>query len=123
VGSEKDTLLLDDPVSSLDLTNHYKIAFEIVKKSSSNKKIIVLTHSIELINVINSQYPQNPHFSYFYLEEENSKISIQEIDNKIGANIITLRNLSGYDKIGIIKDLIEKSTDYTMKNPIHKLFH
>jgi ATPase subunit of ABC transporter with duplicated ATPase domains len=55
IGSDKSVLLLDDPVSSLDLVNHYKIAYEIVK-TSIRKTLIVLTHSTEFVNVVNSKY-------------------------------------------------------------------
>src|SRR5690606_9687376 len=76
IGSDKTIMILDDPVSSLDLINHYKIAYEIVKNAKT-RTLIILTHSVEFINVVNSQHPNS--FDYYYLEQTNGIISIQKI--------------------------------------------
>lgn len=107
IGSEKHTLILDDPVSSLDISNHYKIAFEIVKNSTANKNLIVLTHSTELINAINSQYPGK--FEFYYLDELNQKIYIENITYSAlspDPNIISLRKISNSNNF--VKALIDR---------------
>lgn len=88
LGSDCSTLILDDPASSLDLANLYKIAFEIVRNAFvSSKTIVVFTHSADLINAINSQYPDQ--LDVYYLEEYKSKIFCEEIDYK-GKNIVNI---------------------------------
>src|SRR5690606_10347621 len=77
IGSDKSLLVLDDPVSSLDLVNHYKIAYEIVKNNKRDKKMLILTHSVEFVNVVNSQHPNS--FKFYYLEEANGRIFLQSI--------------------------------------------
>lgn len=124
IGSDKSILLLDDPVSSIDLINHYKIAYEIVKTSLNNKTLIVLTHSTEFVNVVNSQYPNL--FMFFYLEEASGVVSLQEIPfnpSEKNPNIIVLEKLidsSGFS--GFIQALKKRDED-SSNTSIQRLFH
>jgi len=121
IGSEKSILILDDPVSSLDIINHYKIVYEIVKAADSGKTLIILTHSIEMINALNSQYSRD--FDYYYIDEETEFLHIQEIPRRDdGKNLLTLDVLLGVDEQGIIAALIQKE-NLPFDNEIHKLFH
>lgn len=90
LGSEKKVLVLDDPVSSLDLMNHYKIAYELTRSVSDEKKLLILTHSVELLNTINSQYPK--HFNYYYIDEIEDKLKLEPISCKNNNNVITINN-------------------------------
>ena len=104
LGSDKTTLVLDDPVSSLDLLNHYKIAYELVK-TAVDKTIIILTHSAEFLNTINSQYPSK--FDFLYLEECSSRIRIQPIEVSAGSkdpNIISLERLTEDSFVKALKE-------------------
>lgn len=125
IGSDKTVLLLDDPASSLDLVNHYKIAYEVVKNSKT-KTLIVLTHSVEFINVINSQYPGNPQFEYYYLEKSKGVITIQPIvvnTSSKNPNIISLDKLSDTSAFsGFIGALQKRETDPSNAT-IQTLFH
>lgn len=117
LGSDKEILLLDDPVSSLDMINHYKIAFEIIKASRNpNKYLIVLTHSTELLNVLQSQYPN--FFEYFYIDEDTTKLFIQPINSSGSSNVISLDRL--HDEF--INALITKDQSASTSS-IHNLFH
>lgn len=78
LGSDKDTLVLDDPVSSLDIINQYKIAFEIVNNISKDKFMLVLTHSTDFLNIINSQHQKQ--FDFMYLEQLNGIVRIDNIN-------------------------------------------
>lgn len=123
IGSDKSIFLLDDPVSSLDLVNHYKIAYEIVK-TSSKKTLIVLTHSTEFVNVVNSQYPN--HFSFFYLEESGGVISLQNIvlnPTNTNPNVIALDKLTDtFGFSGFIQTLKTRD-EYLSNTSIQRLFH
>lgn len=97
LGSDSAVIILDDPVSSLDLTNLYKIAFEIVRNIQiPGKTILVFTHSSQLINAINSQYPGQ--FGIYYLEEFKNKIYCDEINYKQGnvVNVIDTERFSSF---------------------------
>ncbi|MDY0211099.1 MAG: hypothetical protein RBQ91_06835 [Acholeplasma sp.] len=121
IGSEKSILILDDPVSSLDIINHYKIVYEIVKAADSGKILIILTHSIEMINALNSQYSRD--FDYYYIDEDIEFLHIQEIPRRDdGKNLLTLDVLLDVDELGIISALIRKENSPS-SNEIHKLFH
>lgn len=123
IGSDKSILLLDDPVSSLDLVNHYKIAYEIVKTSIS-KTLVVLTHSTEFVNVVNSQYPDQ--FAFFYLEEASGVISLQKIPfnpSETNPNIVVLDKLTDVaDFSGFIQALKTRDED-SSNTSIQRLFH
>lgn len=120
IGSDKSILILDDPVSSLDIINHYKIVYEIVKAASNGKTLIILTHSIEMLNAINSQYSVD--FDYYYIEETN-ELLIQEIPRRDdGKNILTLDILLEVDELDIIAALIKKENS-PFTDDIHKIFH
>lgn len=125
IGSDKTVLLLDDPVSSLDLINHYKIAYEIVRNATT-KTLIVLTHSVEFINVINSQFPGNPKFEYYYLEQSNGVISLNPIPVNTSVNnpnIISLDKLSDPISFRGFIDAIRKRETDTTNVAIQTLFH
>ncbi len=112
LGSDKDTLVLDDPVSSLDMINQYKIAFEIVNNVSTNKFMLVLTHSTDFLNIINSQYPNQ--FEFMYLEQSNGIIHIDKIDYihlRDNPNIIALDKMQAYDNEGLIEYIKKRDCD------------
>ncbi|MCK9198831.1 MAG: hypothetical protein M0P49_04435, partial [Bacilli bacterium] len=123
IGSDKSVLLLDDPVSSLDLINHYKIAYEIVKTSTS-KTLIVLTHSTEFVNVVNSQYPNQ--FAFFYLEESGGVISLQEIPfnpSEANPNIIVLDKLADTSGFPGFIQALKTREENSSNTSIQRLFH
>ena len=121
IGSDKTILILDDPVSSFDIINHYKIVYELVKATTTEKMIIVLTHSVELLNTINSQFGDN--FDYYYIDEVSNELVIQVIERvNTGKNVLALDRLETIDNLNIVKALIEKENS-GFNDPIHKLFH
>lgn len=121
IGSDKTILILDDPVSSFDIINHYKIVYELVKATTTEKMIIVLTHSVELLNTINSQFGDN--FDYYYIDEVSNELIIQVIERvNTGKNVLALDRLEAVDNLNIVKALIEKENS-CFNDPIHKLFH
>lgn len=122
LGSDKDTMILDDPASSLDLINHYKIAFEIVR-TTKTKKMVVLTHSVDFVNTINSQNPGK--FKFYYLEEANNQLYIQLINNNSNTdvNVISLVKLSEADEfIDLLKRRESDISNNTNSNDI-EVFH
>ena len=122
LGSDCPVLVLDDPASSLDLPNLYKIAFEIIRNSSIiNKTLLIFTHSSDLINAINSQYPDK--IDIYYLEEYKNKIYCDEIKYKGSsiANVIDTSHFSGMSP-RIYESLKKRDFDGNT-SPEHNVYH
>lgn len=121
LGSDCPALILDDPASSLDLVNLYKIAFEIIRNIfDPNKTLVVFTHSSDLINAINSQY-QNK-LTIYYLEEYKTKIFCDEIQYKGSiANIIDTAHFSSMTPK--IYDSLKKRDYEGSKSFEHNVYH
>lgn len=54
--SDKDIIIIDDPISSFDSIYKNKIVYSIIKVLANKKKVIVLTHNINTIKLMNHQY-------------------------------------------------------------------
>ena len=95
IGSDRKIVILDDPFSSCDLPYQYKIAFEIVATANinhkTNKNVLIFTHSLNLLNTINSQHPGK--FEAFYLDQVNDKLRITKLDDNGDANIINAKDV------------------------------
>lgn len=77
----KEIIVLDDPISSFDSIYKYKICYAILK-ILENKKIIILTHNIDLIRLFDLQFKNS--FTLFLFNnietEENGFIQLKEIE-------------------------------------------
>lgn len=91
VASDKECLIIDDPLSSYDIPNQYKIIYEIASSKSINKQILVFTHNINTINIANSQH--NGLFTYNVLDKRKNTIYMNDIDYIAKDNIISIENL------------------------------
>lgn len=54
--SDKEIIIIDDPISSFDSIYKNKIVYSIIKVLSSKKKVIILTHNINTIKLMHHQY-------------------------------------------------------------------
>lgn len=92
--SQKEYVVLDDPISSFDSIYKNKIAYCIIK-FLENKKQIVLTHNTDLIRLLEVQ--KNNCFNLYILNNvENGKngfISVNEEEKKILINLHELVKL------------------------------
>lgn len=122
LGSDSSTMVLDDPASSLDLVNLYKIAFEIVKRASSDDKyLVVFTHSSDLVNAINLQSSNK--FDFYYLEEHNGTIFLDEINykGKGTSNVIDTKHFERMNPN--IFDSLKKRDYQGHGSPEHAVYH
>lgn len=111
VGSDSSTLVMDDPASSLDLINLYKIAFEIVRSCAiPDKYLLVFTHSTDLVNAINSQ--RQSFLNIYYIEELNGKLYCDEIQYKTAGlpNVFSIERLVSFHPF-IAKSLKKREDD------------
>lgn len=125
VSSDKNILVIDDPLSSYDIPNQYRIIYEIAASKSGNKNILMFTHNIDTINIVNSQY--NAIFECEVIEKINNTLYLNPITYTNSANILSFDELinhidTGYIHYNYLKLLYDKdSWDETSNN--HKIFH
>lgn len=117
--NDSELLIIDDPLTSYDMINQYKTLFEIINSVSENKKIIVFTHNIEMINIINSQ--RRGTFLYQYLERYKEKLYLKNININEGDSLLSLNSLLHLDKDNYLKLLIEREKNEN--DDYHKVFH
>lgn len=126
---DKKLLIIDDPISSYDIINQYITIFRIAEVANEEKKILIFTHNIELINAIISQNPNG--FEYQYIERYDNKLLVLQDIFKEKARPLSIRNLDLDDRkkesnylYAVInrndKYSFEKNTKYQNYN---KLFH
>lgn len=129
VGSDKKLIVLDDPISSYDITNQYKIGFDIVSSNrDSEKNFLIFTHNMNLINLLNSQ--KRGSFGFKALDKIDNIIYLYDInafapDSILNISVILQKaNDSIYKKY--VQLAIERDNDKVdpmTQNQIHKIFH
>jgi len=130
-GSQKHILIVDDPLSSLDLANQYKMVFRFVRLASQDgKSVVIFTHNLDLINMANEQCPKI--FEYKYVDvlkcdpsTNNRVLSLFPIETPDGLKpVISLDKIRGknasYDPY---LECLMKRSEKTFKDISNKLFH
>ena len=118
-GSSKDLLIIDDPLSSYDFINQYRILFRIADTANKEKRIIIFTHNIDTINIINSQ--RSDFFKYYYIEKYNNKLCLNKIELKCNGSLLSLESLK--EKNDYIDLLIYRDEQNNNNFEKHKIFH
>lgn len=78
---DANLLILDDPITSFDISNQYVILFDLIKLAEEkDKTVIVLTHNINCINIADSQYKDL--FDYRFIDRSSSGVRILPIQLK-----------------------------------------
>lgn len=113
VSSDKKYLIIDDPLSSYDIPNQYKIMYEITCAKSDSKNILIFTHNIDTINIANTQY--NALFEYEVLEKRKNTLYLNKIDFSSNNNVLSIDELINnidkkYIHFNYLKLLIKKET-------------
>ena len=122
--SNKNTIIIDDPLSSYDIKKQYEIAFDIISKLvNKGKKVIIFTHNINLINIINTQYPAI--FNYKILEKINNIVRIYSINLTRKDSILNVENLISGVNDATSKKMLELllKKDLYPEGGISKLYH
>lgn len=125
--SNRKNIVIDDPLSSYDIKKQYEIVFDIMSRLIKNqKKVIIFTHNINLINIINSQYPSK--FSYYFIDSINNEIKNYQLNIKDDGSILNIDELLNYlddltEEKQWIKLLIDKDLKWEETSERHKLFH
>ena len=125
MSNDKECLIIDDPLSSYDIPNQYKIIYEIASANNINKSILVFTHNINTINIANSQH--NGLFNYDILEKRKNTLYINNIGYYAKDSIISINNLldkleDSYPHKKYLELLMKKDT-WDDSNPNHLIFH
>ena len=127
INSDCDTVIIDDPLSSYDIPNQYRIMYEITKANyDKNCYILILTHNIDCVNIAHSQYSKA--YDIELMDKINGVLylnTIAELGDK-GFNIeyltCKLANRADYNYTGYICLLSEKD-GWSKNDPRHQLFH
>ena len=125
ISSDKDTLIIDDPLSSYDIPNQYRIIYEIASAKSYSKRILIFTHNIDTINIANSQY--NKLFEYQMIERINKTLFLNTINYSSGNELLSISNLlanvdSAYPHLSYLELLINKD-ELPDDDDKHLIFH
>jgi hypothetical protein len=93
LGSSKKLLVIDDPLSSFDISHQYRSLMRLISLASSKqeKHLLIFTHCIETINIVSSQDPKL--FSYFYIEKDNQLLSIMPINKTNKGSVMSMESL------------------------------
>lgn len=113
VSSDKEKLIIDDPLSSYDIPNQYKIMYEITSAKDDTKQILIFTHNVDTINIANTQY--NALFEYSVLEKRKNILYLNKINFSTTNNILSiyelLKNINPtYTHYNYLKLLTKKET-------------
>ena len=124
IASNKNVLIVDDPLSSYDISNQYRIIFDLVEITVTGKKVIIFSHNIDCVNIANTQH--RGIFKYKYMEKYNGKLYLKNINLNAADSVLNISNLLNYaDSNSIdtkyLKLLIEGEND--LNAPRNKIFH
>lgn len=124
IGSDKNTLIIDDPLSSYDIPNQYKIIYEITNAKRSANHILLFTHNIDCINIANSQ--KSNIYEYEIIDKINGKLYLNKIENALedsGYSIgHILKHIGDYKYKKYLELLVEKD-NWKSNCEYHKIFH
>lgn len=122
LASDKELIVIDDPLSSYDIINQYLIIYKIAFAHKNDKKLLIFTHNIDTINISNSQH--GGLFEYQYIEEYQEVLHIHDIEPIKGDSFLKIDNLLTTEdqKEEYIKLIIEKE-NVSVDSEMHKVFH
>lgn len=127
ISSDKKILVIDDPLSSYDIPNQYRIIYEIVtaKCENKSKNMLIFTHNINTINIANTQY--NLLFEYEVIEKTKGILYLNKIDFSSNKSILSIdelkENISPSYKYASYIKLLEKKETWDNKEESHLIFH
>lgn len=126
LGSEKQLLIIDDPISSYDLVNQYHIVHHLCRIiTNKGKHVIVFTHNPDVINVVNSQNQSG--YSYFFFDKVNNTVIMNPLpkDMKSTGNVLEIDNLIKDTTIEANKylSLTLKRNDKDPKDTLSSVLH
>lgn len=125
VSSDKTTLIIDDPLSSYDIPNQYRIIYEIASSKKADKNILIFTHNVDTINIANSQY--NAIFEYEIIEKKNNTLFLNSLPYTTTANVLSFEELinnidNTYLHFDYLKLLLDKDS-WSETDDSHLIFH
>ena len=127
--TDKTNIILDDPLSSYDIPNQYRIVYEIVKyiRDNTNKKILIFTHNSDALNIA-KQYDYGCKFIFSYIEKYQGELSIERLS--VNKNVINIDDIvKSYDSDGILRANRDREnplfvdTPTLKKDDLNKIFH
>ena len=105
-----EIIVIDDPISSFDSIFKNKLVFAIIKFLSS-KKVILLTHNVDLIRLIN--YQNNNNFNiYLFNNFEGQENGMIQINNSEKKYLISIPDLLEFIRLNKISEYVKNKKLY-----------
>lgn len=137
--NDNEIIVIDDPISSFDSIFKNKLIYAIIK-ILSNKKVIILTHNIDVLRLIEVQAKNifNLYLFNNFPEQENGFIKVNNEEKQILIyipklleflrspeirNFIIDERLFIYSLIPFMRGYLNFIGEITMKNELTKLMH
>lgn len=107
---DKDIIVIDDPISSFDSIFKNKLVYSIIK-FLNNKNVIILTHNIDLLKLI--EFQNNDNFGLFLFNnfdgQENGFIEVSDSEKEI---MISIPKLLSFIRSEIIENEIKNEKQF-----------
>ena len=128
-----EVMLIDDPLSSLDAANQYRVMFDLVSTATDKSvgSVIVFTHSLDALAIAQSQ--RRGCLPFRMMEKIRNRLFIQEIPNDMDLSlpkIIDCDNSEDDEEIALAKHYLraacEREADDAISNgsdAYHAVFH
>lgn len=130
LASDAASLIIDDPISSFDISNQYVVMFDLVRVAIEEKRpVVIFTHNMNCVNIADSQSPKA--FKYFYLEKSQRGLELLALGlarpsngrrispESIVENAMASANEDIGERIVYLKALVNRS----LNEDLSKLFH
>ena len=136
---DKEIIVIDDPISSFDSIFKNKLVYAIIK-FLMKKKVIILTHNVDLIRLI--EYQKNNNFNIYLFNnfegQENGFIEVNHNEKMLLLSIPDLlefirsgkiiefvkdEKLYVYSLIPFMRGYVKYTGDKNLKNKLTKLMH
>lgn len=124
ISSDKNTIIIDDPLSSYDIPNQYRIMYELTAAKNTDNNILIFTHNIDCLNIANSQ--NRGSYEYELIDNTNGNLYLNHIsslkDNGLSIDYI-LENLDNTYEYKEYIEILKNKDNLPLEAEEHKLFH
>lgn len=124
LSSDKNTIIIDDPLSSYDIPNQYKIIYEITAANNDNNYILMFTHNIDCLNIANSQNKGAYEFEIVDSVDKTLYLNSLNLSRNDGLNIkYILEKIDNAYPYKEYIELLEDKDNWEEDAEEHNLFH
>lgn len=124
--SDVSCLIVDDPLSSLDVANQYRMVFDLVNAAAGDRSraVVVFTHSLNTLSIATSQFRDL--FHYWAMESVDGELTLKPIDpiKDAGLNFRSLAQEARKDpEFNIYSAYLHAVIERDEAEHLHDVFH